>query len=87
MRKDEVDRLDAMAAFVLTVDQGSLSGAARKLGRSPAAVTRAMASLEERLGAQRLPLRDPRASPRRPRRSRRATRTEDEPTPTIGQSR
>jgi DNA-binding transcriptional LysR family regulator len=49
-----MDRLQAMEAFVLTVDRGSLSSAARKLGRSPAAVTRAVASLEERLGAQLL---------------------------------
>jgi DNA-binding transcriptional LysR family regulator len=49
-----VDRLDAIEAFVVTVDRGSLSAAARALGRSAASVTRAVASLEERLGAQLL---------------------------------
>jgi len=46
-----LDRLDAMAAFVAAVDRGSLAAASRQLGYSPAAVTRAIASLEERLGA------------------------------------
>jgi DNA-binding transcriptional LysR family regulator len=45
-----MDRLDALRAFVLSVDQGSLSAAARALGRSPASITRAVASIEERLG-------------------------------------
>lgn len=49
-----MDRLDAMAAFVTAVDEGSLAAAARRLGYSPAAVTRAIASLEDRLGAQLL---------------------------------
>jgi DNA-binding transcriptional LysR family regulator len=49
-----VDRLDAMQAFVVTVDRGSLSAAARVLRRSAASVTRAVASLEERLGAELL---------------------------------
>ena len=49
-----MDRLDAMAAFVAAVDEGSLAVAARRLGYSPAAVTRAIASLEDRLGAQLL---------------------------------
>lgn len=49
-----MDRLDAMAAFVVVVDEGSLAAAARRLGYSPAAVTRAIASLEDRLGAQLL---------------------------------
>ncbi len=49
-----MDRLQAMEAFVLAVDQGSLSSAARTLGVSPAAVTRAVASLEARVGAQLL---------------------------------
>ena len=33
-----MDRLDAMRVFAAAVDEGSLAGAARKLGRSPAAV-------------------------------------------------
>ena len=36
-----MDRLDAMKVFVLAVDEGSLAAAGRKLGRSPAAVSRA----------------------------------------------
>ena len=45
-----MDRLDALRAFSLAVDRGSLSAAARQLARSPASVTRAIAALEERLG-------------------------------------
>ncbi|WP_240201864.1 LysR family transcriptional regulator, partial [Burkholderia sp. LMG 13014] len=32
-----MDRIDAMKVFVATLDEGSLAGAGRKLGRSPAA--------------------------------------------------
>jgi DNA-binding transcriptional LysR family regulator len=46
-----MDRVDALRAFVVAVDRGSLSAAARVLGRSPASITRAVASLEDRLGA------------------------------------
>ena len=46
-----MDRLEAMAAFVVAVDEGSLAAASRRLGFSPAAVTRAITSLEDRLGA------------------------------------
>jgi DNA-binding transcriptional LysR family regulator len=49
-----MDRLDAMRVFVATLDQGSLAGAARRLGRSPAAVTRAIAFLEGQVGVQLL---------------------------------
>jgi DNA-binding transcriptional LysR family regulator len=45
-----MDRLDAMNAFVVTVEAGGLSAAARKLGRSAAAVTRTIAALERHLG-------------------------------------
>lgn len=45
-----MDRLDSLEVFVVTVDQGSFSGAARSLGRSVAAVSRAVAALEERVG-------------------------------------
>jgi hypothetical protein len=41
-----MDRIDAMKVFVTALDEGSLSGAGRKLGRSPAAVSRAVAFLE-----------------------------------------
>jgi DNA-binding transcriptional LysR family regulator len=46
-----MDRLDALRAFVVSVDRGSLSAAGRFLGRSPASMTRAVASIEDRLGA------------------------------------
>lgn len=49
-----MDRLDAMAAFVAAVDEGSLAAASRRLGRSPAAVTRAVALLERRTGTRLL---------------------------------
>lgn len=46
-----MDRIDAMKVFVAALDEGSLAGAARKLGRSPAAISRAMAFLEDHVGA------------------------------------
>src|SRR5215831_14344623 len=49
-----MDRLDAMKVFVVAVDEGSLAAAGRKLGRSPAAVSRAIAFLEERAGIKLL---------------------------------
>ncbi|WP_348980468.1 LysR family transcriptional regulator [Polyangium sp. 15x6] len=49
-----MDRIDAMRVFVATLDEGSLAGAARKLGRSPAAITRAIAFLENHVGVQLL---------------------------------
>jgi len=48
-----MDRLDAMKVFVVAVDEQSLAAAGRKLGRSPAAVSRAIAFLEERVGRRR----------------------------------
>jgi hypothetical protein len=36
-----MDRIDAMKVFVAALDEGSLAGAARRLGKSPAAVSRA----------------------------------------------
>ncbi len=48
-----MDRLDELAIFVRIMDEGSLVGAAGRLGRSPPAVTRALAALEDRVG-QRL---------------------------------
>jgi len=41
-----MDRLEAMSLFVAAVDGGSLAAAARRYGRSPASVTRAIALLE-----------------------------------------
>ena len=49
-----MDRLDAMKVFVVAVDEGSLAGAGRKLGRSSAAVSRAIAFLEDRAGSKLL---------------------------------
>jgi DNA-binding transcriptional LysR family regulator len=45
-----MDRIDAMKVFVAALNEGSLAGAGRKLGRSPAAVSRAVAFLEGRIG-------------------------------------
>jgi DNA-binding transcriptional LysR family regulator len=45
-----MDRIDAMKVFVATLDEGSLAAAGRRLGRSPAAVSRAIAFLEEHTG-------------------------------------
>lgn len=45
-----MDRIDAMKVFVATLDEGSLAGAARRLGRSAAAVSRAIAYLEAHTG-------------------------------------
>src|SRR5688572_23266010 len=45
-----MDRLDAMRAFVVAVDRGSLAATAKVVGVSPASVTRAIDALEERLG-------------------------------------
>ncbi|WP_156367095.1 helix-turn-helix domain-containing protein, partial [Bosea thiooxidans] len=47
-----MDRIEELAIFVAIVDDGSLAGAARRLRKSRPAVTRALAALEERVGAQ-----------------------------------
>ena len=49
-----MDRTDGIAVFVEVADRGSFAEAARRLGRSPAAVTRAVAELESRLGVRLL---------------------------------
>jgi DNA-binding transcriptional LysR family regulator len=49
-----MDRLDAMKIFVTVVDEGSLAAAARRLRRSPTAISRAIASLEAHVGAELL---------------------------------
>lgn len=43
-----------MKVFVTAVEEGSLAGAARRLGRSPAAITRTIAYLEGHVGTQLL---------------------------------
>ena len=47
-----MDRLDELHVFVAILDAGSMAAAARKLGRSPAAVTRILGLLETRAGAR-----------------------------------
>ncbi|XHS76529.1 LysR family transcriptional regulator [Burkholderiaceae bacterium UC74_6] len=49
-----MDRIDAMKVFVAALGEGSLAGAGRKLGKSPAAVSRAIAFLEHHVGAELL---------------------------------
>jgi DNA-binding transcriptional LysR family regulator len=48
------DRHSFATLFVAALDEGSLAGAGRKLGRSPAAVSRAIAFLEAHVGAELL---------------------------------
>jgi DNA-binding transcriptional LysR family regulator len=47
-----VDRLECMRVFVAVAETGGFAAGARRLGVSPPVVTRAIASLEEHLGAQ-----------------------------------
>ena len=47
-----MDRLDELAVLVAVVDEQSLVAAARRLRRSPPAVTRALSALENRVGAR-----------------------------------
>ncbi len=49
-----MDRIDLMNIFVTAVDEGSLVGAARRLRRSPTAISRAITSLEGHLGVELL---------------------------------
>lgn len=49
-----MDRIDAMKVFVTAIDEGSLAGAARRLKRSPTAVSRALSFLEAHVGAELL---------------------------------
>ena len=49
-----MDRLAAMEAFVLVVDTGSFSAAARRLKVGQPAVSKLVAQLEERLGVKLL---------------------------------
>jgi len=47
-----MDRIDTLTVFVAVAEQGSFVAAARRLRRSPAAVTRAVAALEDRLATR-----------------------------------
>src|SRR5258708_40179175 len=49
-----MDRFEAMKVFVTTVEEGSLAAASRRLKRSPAAVSRAIAFLESHIGTELL---------------------------------
>lgn len=49
-----MDRLDAVTVFVAVAEQESFAAAARKLSRTPAAVTRAVAELEDSLSTRLL---------------------------------
>ena len=49
-----MDRFHLMAVYVAVAEEESFAGGARRLGMSPPAVTRAIASLEERLGVKLL---------------------------------
>ena len=49
-----MDRIDSIAVFAEVAERGSFSGAAKHLNRSAAAVTRAVAELETRLGVRLL---------------------------------
>lgn len=47
-----MDRLEELAVFVAIIDGGSLAAAARRMNRSAAAATRALAGLETRVGTR-----------------------------------
>jgi DNA-binding transcriptional LysR family regulator len=47
-----MDRLDELSVFIAIVDAGGLAEAGRRLRRSPAAVTRSLAALEDRMGVR-----------------------------------
>ena len=49
-----MDRLDELSVFLAILDGGSLAAASKRLHRSPPAITRALASLEERAGVRLL---------------------------------
>ena len=47
-----MDRLDELTVLVAVLEAGSLAAASRRLRRSPPSVTRALAALEDRVGAR-----------------------------------
>lgn len=49
-----MDRLDSMRIFIAVAEAGGFAPAARRLALSPPAVTRAIAAVEERIGARLL---------------------------------
>lgn len=49
-----MDRIEAITVFLTALDEGSLAATARRLKRSPAAISRAIAFLESHVGAELL---------------------------------
>jgi DNA-binding transcriptional LysR family regulator len=49
-------QLQGLLAFIETADAGSLAAAARRLGVTPAAVSKNLLKLEEQLGVRRGPV-------------------------------
>ncbi len=49
-----MDRIEAITVFLTALDEGSLAAAARRLKRSPAAISRAIAFLEAHVGVELL---------------------------------
>jgi DNA-binding transcriptional LysR family regulator len=49
-----MDRIDAMKVFITALEEGSLAAAARKLKRSPTAISRALSALEDHVGVELL---------------------------------
>ena len=49
-----MDRIGSVAVFIEVAERRSFAAAARRLGRSPTAVTRAISELEARLGVRLL---------------------------------
>lgn len=47
-----MDRLDELTVLVAVLEAGSLAAASRRLRRSPPSITRALAALEDRVGAR-----------------------------------
>ncbi|TFW19958.1 LysR family transcriptional regulator [Massilia arenosa] len=47
-----MDRLDELQVFLAILDSGNMAAAARRLNRSPPAVTRILTALEQRVGAR-----------------------------------
>lgn len=47
-----MDRIDVLTVFVAVAELGSFVAASRRLGRSPAAITRAIAQLEDQVGVR-----------------------------------
>ncbi|MHB8814162.1 MAG: LysR family transcriptional regulator, partial [Steroidobacteraceae bacterium] len=58
-----MDRIDELVVLVAVIEQGSLVAAARRLRRSPPAITRALSALEDRVGARLIERTTRRVSP------------------------